>query len=143
MADRVAQGAHGHGEHGSHVLRYVVVWAALIVLTFTTWGLSRLHIPGGWGVVVALTIAIAKGSLVALFFMHLWDQEGANRLVFVTSLVFVALLIGLVLSDNATRFPLSNPPGSEGALPVNPTDYDPTPPGAAREAAKPNPGPGR
>ena len=69
---------------------------------------------------------IAKGSLVALFFMHLYDQQGANRLVFVTSLVFVSLLIGLTVLDNATRFPLANPPGSRGALPVGGASRDPT-----------------
>jgi len=120
MADPHAAAAHdssrGHGH--SHVGRYAVVWIALLFFTFLTYGLSRLHIPGGWGVVVALGIAATKGALVALFFMHLWDQRGANRLVFLTSLVFVALLVGLVLLDNATRFPLANPPGSRGALPA-------------------------
>ena len=131
MADpSVARNEHEHVDHGAHVGRYAVVWIGLLVLTFLTWGLSRFHIPGGWGVTVALGIATAKGALVALFFMHLWDQRGANRLVFLTSLVFVALLIGLTLSDNATRFPLANPPGSEGALPAGPIDYDATPPGA-------------
>jgi cytochrome c oxidase subunit 4 len=129
MADRsVALNEHEHVEHRSHVGRYAIVWILLLVLTFATFGISRFHIPGGWGVSVALGIAVAKGTLVALFFMHLWDQRGANRLVFLTSLVFVALLIGLTLSDNATRFPLANPPGSEGALPVGPTDYDASPP---------------
>jgi len=121
------QGDISHAEHElvahSHVGRYVVVWIALVFFTALTYGVSRFHIPGGWGISVALAIAIVKGTLVALFFMHLWDQRGANRLVFVTSLVFVALLIGLTLSDNATRFPLSNPPGTEGALPLGPTDY--------------------
>jgi cytochrome c oxidase subunit 4 len=135
MADRnVALNEHEHVEHRSHVGRYAIVWIALLVLTFATWGISRFHIPGGWGVSVALGIAMAKGALVALFFMHLWDQRGANRLVFLTSLVFVALLIGLTLSDNATRFPLANPPGSKGALPVGPTDYDAAPPEAAEDA---------
>ena len=124
MADPgVARSEHEHVEHGSHVGRYAIVWIALLALTLLTYGLSRLHIPGGWGVVVALTIACVKGGLVALFFMHLWDQRGANRLVLLTSLVFVALLIGITLSDNATRFRLANPPGSEGALPAGPTDY--------------------
>jgi cytochrome c oxidase subunit 4 len=129
MAERgsVAMDEHERVEHHSHVGRYLVVWGALLVLTFGTFGLSRLHIPGGWGVLVALGIATAKGTLVALFFMHLWDQRGANRLVFVTSLFFVALLIGLVLSDNATRFPLANPPGSPGALPA-PAKDDPEAP---------------
>jgi cytochrome c oxidase subunit IV len=125
MAERgsVAMDEHERVGHHSHVGRYVVVWGALLVLTLTTWALSRLHLPGGWGIFVALFIATGKGALVALFFMHLWDQAGANRLVFVTSLVFVALLILIILSDNSTRFRLANPPGSEGALPVGPTDY--------------------
>jgi cytochrome c oxidase subunit 4 len=101
--------------HHSHVGRYLAVWGALMALTALTWGLSRFHIPGGAGVAVALTIASVKGALVALFFMHLWDQPGPNRLVLVTSLVFVALLIGLTLLDNSTRFPLANPPDAETA----------------------------
>ena len=129
MADPLAthpdtpSGAHGH----SHVGRYALVWAALLAFTFLTYGLSRLHVGGGWGVVIALAIASAKGGLVALFFMHLWDQTGAQRLVFVTSLAFVALLIGLTLLDNATRFPLANPPGAEGALPAGGADGPPPP----------------
>src|SRR5512142_1258610 len=123
MADPTAS---AHSEHGSHVARYAIVWATLAFFTFLTWGLSRLHIPGGWGVVVALAIATTKGGLVALFFMHLWDQRGANRLVFLTSLVFVALLVILTVLDNATRFPLANPPGSVGALPVGGADRDPS-----------------
>jgi cytochrome c oxidase subunit 4 len=103
---------HAHAAH-SHVGRYLKVWGGLMVLTAATWGLSSFHIPGAAGVAVALVIASVKGALVVLFFMHLYDQKGANRLVFVTSLVFVALLIGLTLLDNATRFPLANPPDAE------------------------------
>jgi cytochrome c oxidase subunit 4 len=111
--------------HHSHVRRYVTVWIALLVLTIATWLASRVHLPGALHVTVALVIAIAKGGLVALFFMHLWDQRGPSRLVFATSLVFVALLIGITMADYATRFPLSNPPGSAGALPA--PDYAPPP----------------
>jgi cytochrome c oxidase subunit 4 len=141
MAERGSVALKEHGQHvfHSHVARYAIVWVALLVLTFATWWLSRFHIPGGWGVAVALGIASLKSALVALFFMHLWDQVGANRLVFVTSLVFVALLIGIVLSDNATRFPLANPPGSEGALPIQATDYSAAPP----RASAPQPGHGK
>jgi cytochrome c oxidase subunit IV len=128
MADSHAahdtSGAHGH----SHTGRYAMVWLALMVLTGLTYGLSRLHVAGGWSVVIALGIAATKGGLVALFFMHLWDQRGANRLVFVTSLVFVALLIGLTILDNATRFPLANPPGAEGALRAGGADEPPVRP---------------
>src|SRR3990172_9954963 len=89
--------------------RYWIVWAALLVLTVATYALSRLHLEHPWGLVVALFIASAKSALVVLFFMHLWDHGGANRLVFGTSVFFVVLLIGLVVLDNATRFVLANP----------------------------------
>ena len=118
----------------SHVPRYLAVWGALMLLTALTWGLSRFHVPGGAGVALALGIASVKGALVALFFMHLWDHRGPNRLVLVTSLVFVALLVGLTLLDNATRFPLANPPDSEG---VPAQLRDPT----LREAGAPAPAP--
>jgi cytochrome c oxidase subunit 4 len=104
-----------HPAAHSHLGRYVTVWGCLMALTALTWGLSRFHIHGFAGVAVALTIAAVKGGLVALFFMHLWDQKGPNRLIFVTSLIFVVLLIGLVILDNATRFPLANPPDAETA----------------------------
>ena len=125
MADpNVAHAEHERLQH-THAGRYLVVWAALLVLTVVTFYASRVHLPGGWHIAVALLIATAKGSLVALFFMHLWDQQGANRLVFATSLVFVVLLIGLTVMDNATRFPLANPPGAAGALPIGGADRDP------------------
>jgi cytochrome c oxidase subunit 4 len=99
----------------SHAGRYLLVWAALMALTALTWGLSTVHVTGFAGVALALGIATVKGTLVALFFMHLWDQPGPNRLVLITSLIFVALLISLPLLDNATRFPLANPPDAETA----------------------------
>jgi cytochrome c oxidase subunit IV len=130
MASNVAHPEHHAIEHQSHFGRYVAVLVALLLLTALTYAAAKVHLPGGWAVAVALAIAIVKGSLVALFFMHLWDQRGANRLVFVTSLVFVALLIGLTLTDNATRFPLANPPGTTGALRA--PAYAPPPEGGDR-----------
>ena len=109
---------HGHAAAStahSHVGRYLLVWATLMALTALTWGLSTVHVHGFAGVALALGIATVKGTLVALFFMHLWDQKGPNRLVLVTSLIFVALLVALPLLDNATRFPLANPPDAETA----------------------------
>jgi cytochrome c oxidase subunit 4 len=101
-----SQSQHKHPGVG----RYVAVWAALMVLTVATVAASALHIPEPWHLLVAMAIAVVKSALVALFFMHLWDHGGANRLVLATSLVFVALLMTLVMMDNATRFPLANPP---------------------------------
>jgi cytochrome c oxidase subunit IV len=117
---------HKHAGPG----RYLAVWVALLLFTGLTVGLGRMHLAGSWGLVVALVIAVVKSALVVLFFMHLWDHGGANRLVLGTTLVFVALLMGLVLTDNATRFPLANPP-TEATIrlePPGPEALAPAPP---------------
>ncbi len=98
--------------------RYVAVWVALMLLTTATF-LLRLAPLGRAHLATALAIAVAKSALVALFFMHLWEQRGANWLVFASAFVFVALLIGLTVADNATRFPLANPP-HPGTLALEP-----------------------
>jgi cytochrome c oxidase subunit 4 len=98
-------------EHIAHAspMRYVVCWLLLAIFTTLTYYLSSFEL-GEWSLIVAMLIACAKATVVALFFMHLWDHRGASRLVFVVSLVFLALLISIVLIDQATRFPLALPP---------------------------------
>ena len=115
----------------------MAVWVALLLFTALTVSLGRMHLAGGWGLVVALAIAVVKSALVVLFFMHLWDHGGANRLVLATTLVFVALLMTLVLVDNATRFPLANPP-TEATMRLDPPGPDLLPrAGAAAPHAPP------
>ncbi len=114
-----------HVPHGgpAGATRYYVVWILLLVGTVLTFLTSRIHLPSPWHLLLAMAIATGKSALVVLFFMHLWDHPGANRVVFGTSLVFVALLIGLVLLDNATRFVLTNP-GHRGTLQMEPPGPD-------------------
>jgi cytochrome c oxidase subunit IV len=110
------------------VKRYWVVWALLLVLTAVTLLTAKaIHLPSPWGIIVALIIATGKAALVALFFMHLWDHGGANRLVLVTALLFLALLMGLTVLDNATRFQLTNPPNERNmrAMPPGPDILSP------------------
>jgi cytochrome c oxidase subunit 4 len=94
-------------------VHYVLVWVALMVLTGVTLAVWKTNLSYGARVVLALSIATVKAALVAVIFMHLWDEKGVARLVLVVSALFVALLIGLTLTDNATRFPYANPPYSE------------------------------
>jgi cytochrome c oxidase subunit IV len=98
----------GTAPHSS--LRYLVVWVALLVLTGLTIVVGRMQF-GRANLIVALAIAALKATLVALFFMHLWESEGVNRLVFLVSVVFVSLLTLGVLTDFATRLPAALPPG--------------------------------
>jgi|SRR6478609_4892839 cytochrome c oxidase subunit 4 len=99
-----------HVAHAS-ALRYVVSVGVLYVMTILTYTLSGLDL-GAWSLAVALAIASTKATVVALFFMHLWDHRGASRLVFVVSILFLLVAIGFVLIENTTRFPLSLPPHS-------------------------------
>jgi cytochrome c oxidase subunit 4 len=102
---------HMQEEHHSGVARYVIVFVALMVLTIVTVVTGRMHLPT-WGLALALVIATTKGTLVALYFMHLTDHKGANRLVFGVSILFVLLMLFFPLADFATRPRFANPPGS-------------------------------
>ena len=131
---RDSQSEHDRMEHAG-MARYWLVFAALLAGTIATVLVARMHLPHPNGLVVALAIACTKSALVVLFFMHLYDHGGANRLVFATSVLFVMLLIGLVVLDSASRFLLLNP-GRGATLQLEPPGPDiltpRDPPGAER-----------
>jgi cytochrome c oxidase subunit IV len=108
----VSTTTNGEGKHLGPA-HYVMVWAALMVLTGITVAVWKTDLSFGARIAVALLVATVKAALVAIFFMHLWEEKGVARLTLVVSGVFVMLLIGLTLADNATRFPYANPPYSE------------------------------
>ncbi len=95
---------HAHAEPSPW--RYLFVWLSLVALTFLTWRLVYVD-QGAAGFYLGFAIAVVKATLVALFFMHLWDQRGINRLVFVVALCFLGILMGLIIADAGTRFPLA------------------------------------
>jgi cytochrome c oxidase subunit 4 len=89
-------------EHIVPVRIYILIFAALIVLTgVTTW--VAFHDFGRWNTVVALAIAVTKMMLVILYFMHLRYSPGLTRMVVLVSVMFLALLIGITLTDALTR----------------------------------------
>ena len=60
--------------HSKHVKTYFMVFGALMVLTVITVGV-RICTATPQAIIVALIIATIKGSLVALFFMHLKHER--------------------------------------------------------------------
>lgn len=74
-----------------HVRVYISVFVALGVLTIVTVGVGYLHLPILPALIIALTIAVAKGSLVALYFMHLVSEEKVIRWL-------VGMSLGLLLA---------------------------------------------
>ena len=107
-------------ERAVHAGRYVATWAALVALTAATVIAARVPM-GAWNTAVALAIAAVKATLVVLFFMHLREQGGTNRLVLATSVLFVCLLLAAVLADVALRFPPALPSDAHVA-PFGPDD---------------------
>jgi cytochrome c oxidase subunit 4 len=95
-------------DHGNvHVVPWLLlvgVWAALAVLTYVTVQVTHFNF-GALNLWLAMGIATVKGSLVALYFMHLrWDKP-FNAIVFVSALVFVMLFVGLALMDTLAYQP--------------------------------------
>ena len=110
MAEAVEHPTEHPTRHHSAV-PYFVVWITLLFFTALTYLTGTAHL-GRWALAIALTIAVIKSGMVAMIFMHLKDSSGATRLVFVTSLIFVALLLFFTVADVATRFRLATPAGA-------------------------------
>lgn len=117
MAEAANETAHGKAGHQGHgASQYFVVWAILLVCTgLTVWtgykDLGSVNLP------LALCIATLKASLVIWIFMHMNQAAGTNRIVFVTSFVFMLVMIFGVFGDLWTRSEMSLPsavPSTEG-----------------------------
>lgn len=80
-----------------HVRVYVNVFLALLVLTAVTVAVAQVHLAVPLAVAVALVIAVAKGSLVASFFMHLINERRAIFAALLLTVVFFLALIFLPL----------------------------------------------
>lgn len=97
-------------EHGEHTHEhswkgYLYILLILLVLTIITVTASRIDFGSPTAnVVIAMTIATIKASLVALFFMHLKDDKPINGLIFVSTLLFLAVFLGFCLVDADSRF---------------------------------------
>jgi cytochrome c oxidase subunit 4 len=82
---------------------YFFVFLCLLVFTLATTLLAYVPMGGKINLVVALTIAIAKATLVVLFFMHVKYSQSVIRVVLIAGLFWFALLMGLTLSDYLSR----------------------------------------
>ena len=108
MSAHAHNDGHGHGElqmghhHVSSSAMFLNVLLALLVLTIVTVGASRIDF-GPANMLIAMLIASVKASLVILFFMHVKWDTAINKIVFLSSFLFLSLLFIFTLSDQATR----------------------------------------
>ncbi len=80
------------------VRTHVVAWLALLALLALTLGSAYVPLHG-FNTAINLGIACAKASIVAIFFMRLRSAGTLVRLAAAIGAVWLALLIGLGLTD--------------------------------------------
>jgi cytochrome c oxidase subunit IV len=89
-------------EHVVSTRTYYTIFATLMVLTALTVWVATFDL-GRLNVVAALTIAVVKATLVLLYFMHLRYSPRLTWLIVSVAFIWLAILIGLTLSDQLTR----------------------------------------
>jgi cytochrome c oxidase subunit 4 len=93
--------AHGHTpeEIRQEMRVYTYVFLALAVLTLVTVGVCYgFDLPVHYAIMVAMAVAIVKGSLVACFFMHLISEKKLIFGILLLTVIFFAALMALPVS---------------------------------------------
>lgn len=81
---------------------YLLTYAGLLALTLSTVLIGYLDL--GWGsMFLAVAIAAAKATLIALFFMHALVEKKVVWLVIAGAMVWFLILVSLILGDYITR----------------------------------------
>ena len=93
---------HTQSHHILPLSTYLNIGLILIGLTVVTVWVAY-HDFGPYNLVVAMAIAATKASLVALYFMHLKYDNKLYMMIFVSSLVFLAIFIVLTMFDTLRR----------------------------------------
>jgi cytochrome c oxidase subunit IV len=95
-----------HNEHAldpkAEAKTYTLTLVTLLILTAITVGASYIQF-GSMNVVIALTIATIKATLVALFFMHLRHDKPVNAVIACAGFLFLGLFLLFTFLDVDTR----------------------------------------
>jgi len=79
------------------------IWTALLILTAVTIRIAGMDL-GFLNIIVALTIATAKASLVVLFFMDLRHEVALFRYLLIIVFIILGLFMGLAYFDIGYRY---------------------------------------
>jgi cytochrome c oxidase subunit 4 len=81
---------------------YLAIFASLMLGTgITVWAAFQNF--GKFNIVIALVIATVKATLVVLYFMHARYSPKRTHLVIICSIFWLAIMLGMTLSDYETR----------------------------------------
>jgi len=91
-----------HAEHIVPIRIYLLIFATLLVLTAVTTAVAYINL-GPLNVVVMLSIACFKATLVILYFMHVRFTNRVTQLAAVAGFAWLLIMFSLTLSDYLTR----------------------------------------
>jgi cytochrome c oxidase subunit IV len=97
-----------------HVLpksTYYTIFLSLMVLTVLTVAAAFVNL-GSANFPIAIAIAITKATLVVLFFMHVKYSSRMTKMVVGIAIFFLLTMIGLTMTDYATRRWFAAPGGT-------------------------------
>jgi len=90
-------------EHIVSVKVYITICLALMTGTALTVWAGLRDFPWPLNVIIALTIAVIKATLVVLYFMHVRYSSRLIWVVFASALFWLGILFALTFSDYWTR----------------------------------------
>ncbi len=85
---------------------YFTIFSVLMICTVLTVFAAEVDLNkyfSGLNVIVALTIAVFKASLVVLFFMHGKYSPKRTQLVIIASVFWLAIMLFMTMSDYVSR----------------------------------------
>jgi cytochrome c oxidase subunit IV len=97
---------------------YILVFFILLVLTAVTTAIAFFDLGGGLNNVAAITIAVFKGLLVILYFMHVRYSDRLTWVFAAAGFFWLLILIGGTMDDVLTRPALSPTPQSASIQPL-------------------------
>jgi cytochrome c oxidase subunit 4 len=98
---------------------YFLVFLALLVLTAITTAVAFFDLGGGVNNAIAITIAVGKGLLVILFFMHVRYSDKLTWVFAAAGFFWLLILIGGTMDDVMTR-PSPTPQTASTSTQFNP-----------------------
>ena len=84
------------------VRTYLVIFGLLMLGTYLTVQAAFLDL-GAFNTPIALAIAIAKATIVVLYFMHVKYSPKLTMIVVIGSVFWLAILLIMTFGDYATR----------------------------------------
>ena len=88
--------------HVTPIRVYLMVFAILMVGTALTVWAAFINM-GPFNDIVAMAIAVTKATFVVLYFMHVRHSTRLTKITVVAGFLWLAILVGLLLSDYFTR----------------------------------------